>query len=340
MDLPVFDLSIADESSPEAVGAWRAAATRVGAFGIVGHGVDEASLRNALAAAERFHTGDPAVKQTCSIAQSSGNRGYVPADLTPRTDRPGVVRDYASMDVGPEGRAGPEHVESILLGPNIWPPDTAFRTAVHDYAEAIRSCARRVSRMLSLVCGLDADYLESRSADGIWLLRLLHYPCAAPQGPVSPADGHTDYEWFTLIWQASEGLEFLGRDGRVRAVPARPDMLIVLFGDLLEVLSAGFLESTLHWVRPRSNDRYSITYFHGPDFGQVVAPAMEDQPAGRYPGLRAGEHLTALRVRHFSHLREAVADGRLRLPFELPTGNPLKAAKASRLARITQEPLP
>lgn len=341
MDLPVFDLSNADESSPEIVSAWLAAATGIGAFGIVGHGVADSVLQAGLSAARRFHTGDIAVKDSCSITLSAGNRGYVPADPTPRPGRPGtVVRDYASMDIGPESSTDPTRLESILLGANRWPQDLEFRAAVADYATAIRACAGRVSRMLSLACGLKADHIENRSADGIWLLRLLHYPYPAAQAPMTPTDGHTDYEWFTLVWQSSEGLELLGRDGLVYAVPARPDMLVVLIGDLLEVLSGGAMESTLHWVRATAPDRYSLTYFHGPDFDQTVAPAaaseVEADAPWRYPELHAGHHLTALRVRHFAHLREAVAAGRLRLPFELPAVNPLKAAKTAKLDRVIQ----
>lgn len=330
MDIPVLDLELAEDPSPGTLRAWTDAAAGYGVFQLVNHGIPESARTACADAARWFHGREPAWKDRFGIALSGGNRGYVPADFSPAapgSDR--VVRDYASMDFGIEARPE-DRVRAILLGPNQWPEEPGFRAAVEAYHDAVRACAVRVSRMFSRMCGLDRDHLARRSADGCSLLRLLHYPQPSPSFD-SVAGGHTDYEWFTLLWQSAEGLGVYCRDGRTRLVPAEDGAITVLVGDLLEVLSGGRLESTLHWVRPRTPDRYSLTYFHGPAFDEVVSP-MPPTAADLYPSLHAGAHLTALRVRHFAHLRAAVADGTLDLPFELPAVNPLKAAKSRRLA--------
>ncbi|HZU58204.1 MAG TPA: 2OG-Fe(II) oxygenase family protein [Actinocrinis sp.] len=332
MGIPVLDLAAAAKSSPEVLREWGDAARGFGAFRLVNHGVPTSVRESCAAAARWFHGREASWKDRFAIERSRGNKGFVPADFSPRasgSDR--VVRDYASLDFGAESTSA-DGLRAILLGPNLWPDEPGFRSAVEAYNEAVHACAVRVSRLLSLVCGLEEKYIEQRSVDGCSLLRLLHYPKPAPQFD-SMAGGHTDYEWFTLLWQSAEGLEVYGRDGGVHRVEACDDSLIVLIGDLLEVLSGGRLESTLHWVTPREPDRYSLTYFYGPGFDELVAPVGAPESAAvAYPALAAGEHLTALRVRHFAHLRAALADGTLRLPFALPAGNPLKAAKESRLA--------
>lgn len=329
MDIPVFDLRETAEPTAAVVRAWEAAATQVGCFALTHHGVSDPILDACLEQAREFHDRDRPVKDRYAVENSLGNKGYIPADLRPAAGGGRPQRDYASMDFGPELVDDPDSVESILLGPNQWPDLPGFRTAVERYREAIHACAVRTAGMFARICGLDPGHLRDRSHRGVSLLRLLHYPVAVADDG-EPPNGHTDYEWFTLIWQSADGLEVLTRDGRTVVVPAARPVLTVLIGDLLEVLSAGRLESTLHWVRPRTTDRYSLTYFYGPDFDQTVAPAAGDSG---YPQLHVGRHLTGLRVRHFAHLRAAAADGTLRLPFELPTTNPLKAAKVRRLAR-------
>jgi isopenicillin N synthase-like dioxygenase len=333
VELPVCDLSEAHEPSATTLKAWTAAAVDVGCFSLVNHGI-AADVRDAcVAAARSFHSRDREWKESYAMSLSRGNRGYLGDDFRPAGEGTGrVVRDYASLDVGPESAPNPASIKSILLGRNVWPDIAGFREAVDRYHAAVRSSAAVVSQMFARVCGLDPGYLAHRSRQGCSLLRLLHYPRPATDLDEAP-NGHTDYEWFTLIWQSSEGLEVLGRDGSTYLVPAEPDRVTVVIGDLLEVLSGGYLESTLHWVRPRHPDRYSLTYFAGPDFDQVVSPIAPCRPdtARRYPYLHVGNHLTGLRVRHFAHLRAAVADGSLKLPFEVPKTNPLKLAKVQRL---------
>jgi isopenicillin N synthase-like dioxygenase len=332
VDIPVCDLRDADDPTDHAVCEWEHAAAELGCFALVNHGIDDEVRDACVAAARQFHTRSRAWKDRYAMAHSVGNKGYLPDDYRPNGDgTKRVVRDYAALDIGPELSSDPAALRSILLGPNRWPDLPGFRPAVEAYHDAVRACAEKASTMFSRICGLPPDHLVERSRNGCSLLRLLHYPRPA-WDPGEEPNGHTDYEWFTLIWQSSPGLEILGRDGVVRVVADAPGTLVVVLGDLLEVLSGGRLESTLHWVRPRRPDRYSLTYFHGPDFDETVAPATGVPDADRYPGLHAGEHLTALRVRHLGHLRRAVTDGTLTLPFELPATNPLKQAKVRRLA--------
>ncbi|QMU78279.1 isopenicillin N synthase family oxygenase [Streptacidiphilus sp. PB12-B1b] len=335
MGIPVLDLSEAAVPSDDVVRAWESALLEVGCFSLVNHGIPAAVIEECVAASRAFNDQELERKQRCAMALSLGNKGFIPADPGPAgTGTRRVVRDYASLDIGAESDGGP--VESILLGPNLWPELTGFRDAVEAYYQAVSACARAVSQMLARVCGLEPDYLERRSRRGISLLRLLHYPAPA-QDLEEPPNGHTDYEWFTLIWHSGPGLEVYGRDGGVHLVPAAPDQITVLVGDLLELLTGGRIESTLHWVRPRDPDRHSLTYFYGPDFDEVIAPTAprrQQAPDGApgYPELHAGRHLTALRVRHLPHLRAALHEGTLQLPFPLPDGNPFKAAKVKRLA--------
>lgn len=326
MEFSVRSLKSAEAADPATVSSWRAAA-ETGCFGIVDHGIEVSLLDACVDAARQFHTQAESWKGSTAIEGSLGNRGYVAADLQRVGGRP--VRDYASLDFGPDLATSQDRVRSILLGPNLWPDLPGFRDAVEAYYRSVNSCADRVARLLAAAAGLAPDHLADRSGAGISLLRLLHYPEAA-DADLDVGNGHTDYEWFTLIWQSSAGLEVMDGSNRVHAVPTEPGMLIVLIGDLLEVVSNGRMQSTLHWVRPQSAHRYSLTFFYGPDFDEVISPLGPPANQIVYPELPAGEHLTGLRVRHFKHLRTAVEDGQLKLPFALPTSNPFKVAKLKR----------
>jgi isopenicillin N synthase-like dioxygenase len=339
MEIPVLDLAEATRAPDDALEAWRKALISFGALQIVNHGVPDELRSACLRSAAQFHRQDEPAKAPYAMNVSRGITGYLPMDGTPKQDGSGrLQRDYASLDIGPESVPADGSVRSILLGPNAWPELPGFRTAVQDYRDAVRSCAVNVAAMLARVCGLPPDRLIRHTAQGCSLLRLLHYPEPA-QGREEPPNGHTDYEWFTLITQTSPGLEILQPDGGRIAVPARPDAMTLLIGDLLEVLTGGYLESTLHWVRSREPDRYSLTYFFGPDFDEVVTPESARRTEGRdYPPLHAGHHLTALRVRHLAHLRGAVRDGSLVLPFDLPATNPLKTVKEQRLVASARRP--
>ncbi|MEU2954599.1 2OG-Fe(II) oxygenase family protein [Streptomyces xanthochromogenes] len=336
LKIPVLDLNDVRDPSPDALAPWREAVTDVGCFALRHHGVQPDVLAACLAAAEDFYACDKSYAQRWAMQRSLGNRGYVPEDLRPvgaHTRR--LVRDYASFDIGPELYKDPASLESILLGSNLWPELPGFAEAVGDYYQAVQFCAESVSQMFSRLCGLAPNHIAERSTQGCSLLRLLHYPVPALDLDEVP-NGHTDYEWFTLIWQSAAGLEVLGRDGRTRVLDAPQGTFVVLIGDLLEVLSDGVIESTLHWVRPRERDRFSLTYFYGPDFHEEIVPMSPTgtlSTSGTYPALRTGDHLTALRVRHLKHLRQAYDEGTLTLPFALPEVNPLKAAKVRRLER-------
>lgn len=333
----MLDLSVAMRGPSESVvAAWRHAAAEVGCFGLVNHGIPHSALVACLDAAVSFHTQDLEWKQRHSMSRSLGNKGYLPDEIGAGHGRDAAhhhVRDYATIDFGPELVNDPSAVQSILLGPNLWPELPGFRSAVTTYYEAINKVSVAASELLSRACGLDRHHLADRSGRGCSLLRLLHYP-EPSWDPDQPPDGHTDYEWFTVIWQSSPGLEILARDGSTRVAPDRADVLVLILGDLLEVLTGGVLESTLHWVRPAERHRYSLTYFFGPNYEEVIAPLPMEGSAGfdAYPILGAGEHLTGLRIRHFPHLRQAVEAGAINVPFELPQANPLKLAKVARLA--------
>jgi isopenicillin N synthase-like dioxygenase len=337
MDDPVFDLGEAHAAPDSLVREWEAALRRFGFLTLTAHGIPPEVLDACVAASRSFHRREGEWKERCAMALSAGNRGYIPdnfAAVSPGSPR--VTRDYASLDFGPEPVGERSAFESILLGPNLWPDMAGFRQSVEAYHHAVEACALVVSRVLSRICGLDRDFLVAGGSDRrISLLRLLHYPEASREFG-EPPNGHTDYEWFTLIWHSSPGLEVHGPDGRTRLVPAHPDRLVLLLGDLIEVLTGGLLESTLHWVRPRQPLRESLTYFYGPVFDETIAPTAPRRLSapGSYPELHAGNHLTALRVRHFAHLKSAVRDGSLKLPFALPAVNPLKAAKMARLERL------
>ena len=138
--------------------------------------------------------------------------------------------------------------------------------------------------------GLDEEALVTPARGRNATLRLLHYAPAPPDfvfhgydenEPEAVGDGrrliarsHVDTGLLSFLWQnTTGGLQMEGPDGIWREVPQAPDGLSVHCGDLVEALTGGRLEGTVHRVVGHGEGRCSVGFFLEPDFEtEVVAP--------------------------------------------------------------------
>lgn len=98
---------------------------------------------------------------------------------------------------------------------------------------------------------------------------------------------HTDYGCLTLVVSDGvPGLEVQTKSGEWMAVNAteRGD-LIINFGDMLEIWSAGKIKATMHRVVGTTQERISSALFFNPNYDTNIAP--KDAPP-----VVAGEYLT------------------------------------------------
>lgn len=171
------------------------------------------------------------------------------------------------------------------------PASRAVRTASVALVQRLRErvCEplfKLLEQLLGLGLGALARRCAMRRSDNTSLLRLLEYPPAASQedggghgsggecGSDGDGDGswgvseHTDFELFSLIHQASPGLQLRDRGGAWHTVAAagygEDAALVVLVGDMLERLSAGYFTATAHRVLATAAgavSRRSLVYF-------------------------------------------------------------------------------
>lgn len=110
--------------------------------------------------------------------------------------------------------------------------------------------------------------------------------------------GHTDFGSLTLVFrQPIAALQILSRDGSWKWVKPMPDSITVNIGDTLELVTKGFLPSSIHRVvappaDQRDVDRLCLMYFVRPEdqmeLKSVDSPVLEKLGLQGQAGLDAG----------------------------------------------------
>lgn len=235
-----------------------------------------------------------------------------------------VTRNYDSFEYGYESSARPGSSQYVLGAPNLVPSEKYARDILSDYYTGTLEIGHHIAEAISLTLGLDGGYLRARANRPCSQLRLLRYRENSQEQGLGE---HTDYECFTLLLCSAEGLEVRSRDnGRWGSVQAIAPSVIVLLGDLVEILSNGVYRAANHRVAVTDVGRTSAVFFYGLDYNVVVRPVVAADDS-LYPPVLVGEHLTAMAIRNFPHLQEAVHLGRISLPFTVPDENPLKSIR-------------
>jgi isopenicillin N synthase-like dioxygenase len=294
------NIPVIDVASLEHGGTLRAideACTDWGFFQVTGHGIDDAVLRDLLAAARDFFAQPDAAKRR--IVRTAENPwGYYDEELTKRT------RDWKQVfDFGP--------AEPPVVVPQ-WPAGMPrFERAVRQYYAECDRVARRLLGSLALNLGMPRDALERDFGPAhTSFVRLNHYPAcpapAAPDGLSTPQQGflgvnhHTDAGALTLLLQDDQpGLEVY-RDGRWHLIEPRRDALVVNIGDIVQVWSNDRYRAALHRVVTNAEHaRYSAPYFFNPSYAATYAPLPSTVDAAHPPRYRP------IRWREFRALRHA-----------------------------------
>ena len=181
---------------------------------------------------------------------------------------------------------------------HAWEPSEStqlLRTAAAALRRALatRVCNPLLGAFASLL-GLEHSWLVSRCtmgrSDNTSLLRCLEYPQPSLTQPSLTGDGewgvsaHTDFECFSLLHEQMAGLELCAPDGTWHVpTPAEtpaPGSWVLIVGDMLEILSSGYLVATPHRVRPTrqaaDGPRRSLVLFQALDEDEALAPLGGD----------------------------------------------------------------
>ena len=255
---------------------------RYGFAVVTDHGIPQALIARAEAAARALFALPEAEKRAGHRPGTGGARGYTPFGTEAAKDAVAVdLKEF--WHVGRELSAG--HRFGDVMPANIWPsaPDD-FRAVMLELYAAFEATGARLLQAIARHLGLAPDFFADTVADGNSVLRLLHYPPVTHDGPSIRAGAHEDINTITLLLGAEEaGLEILDRDGNWLAVTPGEGALAVNVGDMLQRLTNGRLRSTTHRVANpatarRGAARYSMPFFlhFRPDYRIETLPACID----------------------------------------------------------------
>ena len=267
------------------------ALTAIGFFALTDHGIDDALIQSAYAAAEAVFTLPTAVKHRYEDRALNGQRGFT-----------AFGREHAKDSPHPDLKEF-WHVGADQAVPaNLWPAEVPeFKTAMLALFAQLDRCAYRLLEACALYLDLPRTLLADMIHDSPTLLRVLHYPPVAAELPAAQmrAAAHEDINLITLLCEAtSPGLELLQADGTWRPIAAIPGQIIVDTGDMLQNLTNGLFKSTTHRVTNPGNDRdrrFSLPFFVHPrpavDLSPLPSCIAKTGGEARYPQLTAATYL-------------------------------------------------
>lgn len=298
--IPVIDFAgvrSGDQAALKRVaGAIYSAFTDFGFFYLANHGIPQERIEAAVRAAANFFALPAEQKRRVNAVNHRGYIGMGDAKMEGAT-----LADYKeNFVVGLELAADDPTVLAgeKLRGPNRWPSDPAFRSAVYSYFEAVGDCGRDLLRAIALSLHQEPGFFEAKYTKPLQRLNIIHYPPHPPNAAVDQfgVAAHTDYGCITLLWQDENGgLEVKDRtSGAWIAATPIPGTLVINVGDLLERWSNKRFMSMPHRVVNRSGrERYSMATFFDPDFSALADPREfgVEGDAALFEPITAGAHI-------------------------------------------------
>lgn len=266
------------------------AATDIGFFQVVDHGIDLDEVRAAFSMAERFFALPEQVKARRPKRFNSGWE-----QLTQVRPSVGVPDQKESYQVTLSNMDG------------LWPGDdelAGFRSTMLDFERRCWSLAMELLSLFADKLGFERDFF-TRAHDPVSdtyqsTLRLLHYfplPEDADLTGVWRAGAHTDFDCLTLLFQrdGQGGLQVCpGKERETQewtSVHPSNEAITCNIGDMLMRWSDDLLPSNFHRVRsPGPADhrgaRYSIAFF-----AQANSEVMVAGKQAKYPPISAKDYL-------------------------------------------------
>ena len=276
--LTVLDLRRFDDitQSGDFLTDLRQAAQDNGGFYLTGHGIDEALIDEVLKISRQFFALPEPEKLAIEMVNSPHFRGYTRAgweytrgkrDWREQLD---VNTECEPVAIGPHTAAWKR-----LIGPNQWPlalPE--LRSLLLAYQAEATRVGTRILEVISAALLQDQNALQDLYTPlPTQLLKIIRYPgrdnAESDQG-VGP---HKDGGLVTLLLQDKvKGLRMCNEQGRWIEVPPRPGSLVLMAGEVLELLTEGFIRAPIHdaLAPPVGVERFTIAFFLGARLDAVI----------------------------------------------------------------------
>lgn len=287
-ELPLLNLRDFAEGSPAGrerfVTRLREASHGPGFFQLAGWALDDpegelAQAGRILHWSRAFFALSPADKQAVAMVNSPQYRGYTLAGAEITRGE----RDWREQfDTGAERAPWPAGADTPdwtrLQGPNQWPEALpGLRPVVLAWQDLLTRAAVVLLRALALALGQPEDaFAQAFAGTPVQHLKLVRYPGRVEGESDQGVGPHKDAGCLTLLLQGpGAGLQVQppGRSDWI-AVPPRDGTLVVNLGEVLEIVSNGYLRATLHRVvSPElTRERHSVAFFLSPRLDAVLPP--------------------------------------------------------------------
>lgn len=269
--LPVISLTSLD--SDEGLAQLRRAASDVGFFYLIDHGLSDDAQQEYLALSRAFFQLPAEEKQSVDMIHSPHFRGYNAMGNEMTAGRLDAREQFDWMNEELALSAGQlKHPWQKLIGPNLWPSampilKPALTTLQNKLSDITVNLLQRLCESL----GVDGHALDHTIGTQPYThAKLIRYP--AQESPQQGVGAHKDPGYLTLVMQdAQSGLK-VERGNAWVDVPPIPGALVVNIGELLELASNGYLKATNHKVESpiQSAERYSIAFFMAAQLSATV----------------------------------------------------------------------
>lgn len=294
--IPLIDLSDFANRRVEITEQLWAAASDVGFFQLVNHGLDVDKVREAFRMAEAFFALDKETKARFPLKEGLNTGWEFRSQVRPST---GTADEKESFQV------------TLPYMDDLWPGQTTlpeFQRVILDFEYRCWQVGMDILSCFADKLGFERDFFthahDRSSPEYQSTLRLLHYLPLPEDAQVAAgtwrAGAHTDFDCLTMVFQKEGqfGLQVCpGKDAQGRAdqewtsVVPRDDVITCNIGDMLMRWSDDKLRSTLHRVRmPRPGEyqgpRYSMAFFC-----QANKDVMIQGPEKKYPEISARDYL-------------------------------------------------
>lgn len=189
-----------------------------------------------------------------------------------------------------------------------------FKTLAGELSCSLSSALSSISE----AGGIDLHNYIQR--DCLSLMRILNYRA---DETAQTSKEHTDYEFVTLSLSTSEGLEVKSPAGNWKIVPQRQDHAVLLPGDMFEVVSRGYVRSSLHRARCGGKARKAVIFFQGlPLEFKINYTRLGDMAPRSF-----GEHIVSLLLRGSAHLAPHAEHLAKQMNIAMPLRNPFRLGK-------------
>jgi isopenicillin N synthase-like dioxygenase len=227
-------------------------------------------LAEALDDARAFFDLSQAIKSEIAIEHSRHFRGY--SEMKNE-------RDWREqLHLGAEREAiGDEPPFLQLEGPNVWPPDPAWRYRILRYLSDVVDIGKEVLENICAGLGIERNSFADKPGLAPYLvMKLICYHPQPESDSLRPGvAAHVDFSWITLTLEDNNGgLEIRVPDGRWITVEPEAGTLLVHVGEILAFATRGRFCSTPHLVvnRLSNRSRLSLPIFLNPSLQTIVTP--------------------------------------------------------------------